>query len=167
MLTYNGTHQVKGVLMSKHISMILALLLGVSCSSSKTARKEVNQEVATTQVKDSAALGSTIDESIQSSKSLNDTQKQELRKIFESNKAKAMELAEQSFKLRAVLVQELLNGKINKKKIGILKRDIKMVEAKRLKNTFDAIEQVTRIVSGDPNKDKFSNHLMGIDRVIR
>ena len=167
MLTYNGIHQVKGVLMSKHITMILALVLGVSCSSSKTARKEVNQEVATTQVKDSAALGSTIDESIQSSKSLNDTQKQELRKIFESNKAKAMELAEQSFKLRAVLVQELLNGKINKKKIGILKRDIKKVEEKRLKNTFDAIEQVTRIVSGDPNKDKFSNHLMGIDRVIR
>ena len=153
--------------MFKNITMILALVILASCSSSKTARKEVNQEVASTQVKDSAALGSTIEDSIQSSKSLNEAQKLELRKIFEANKAKAMELAEQSYKLRAVLVQELLNGKINKKKIGILKRDINKVEAKRLKNTFEAIEPVTRIVAGDPNKDKFTDHLMRIDRVIR
>lgn len=153
--------------MVKNMAMILALLALVSCSSSKTARKEVNQDVASTQVKDPAALGSAIEESIQSSKSLSNAQKIELRKIFESNKAKAVELAEQSYKLRAVLVQVLLSGKINKKKIGILKRDIKQVEANRLKNTFQAIEQVTKIVAGDPNKEKFTNHLIGIDRVIR
>lgn len=153
--------------MFKNILLITALVFTVSCSSSKNARKEVNQEVATTQVKDPSALGSTIEESINSSKTLTDAQKQDLRKIFEANKAKAVELAEQSYKLRGVLVHELLNGKMNKKKIAILKRDIKSVEGKRLKNTFDAIEQVSKIVSGDPEKGKFTDHLIGIDRVIR
>jgi uncharacterized protein YcfL len=153
--------------MFKYIVMILALVLFVSCSSTKKARKEVRQEVAANQVTDPKSLGSTIEDSINNSKSLNETQKQQLRKIFDSNKAKAIELAEQSYKLRGVLVEELLNGKANKKKISILKKEIKSVEAKRLKNTFEAIEQVTKIVSGDPNKEKFTNHLIGIDRVIR
>jgi hypothetical protein len=149
----------------KSIIVFCLTFILISCSSTKEVREEVNEEVAQTRVKDSKALGETIEELINSSKHLNEAQKKQLNKIFVSNKARAQELAERSFKLRAVLVEELLSEKINRHKIGVLKREIKQIENLRLKNTFDAIEQVSSIVNTHPERSKFATHLKGMDRM--
>ena len=151
--------------MVKIIIISLSFVLLTACSSSKVAREEVNQELAETQVKDPKALGQTIEELIQTSKHLSEKQKSQLQEIFAANKKRAQELAEQSFKVRAVLVEELLSGKIDRRKVSLLKRDIKKIENLRLKNTFDAIEQVSSIVSTHPDRTKFAEHLKSVERM--
>jgi Spy/CpxP family protein refolding chaperone len=145
--------------------LCLSLVLLTACTSSKIAREEVNQDLAETTVKDPKALGQTIEELINTSKLLTPKQKNQLQEIFAANKNRAQQLAEQSFKVRAVLVEELLSGKIDRRKVSLLKREIKKIESERLKNTFDAIEKVSSIVSTHPDRSKFAEHLKGVERM--
>ncbi len=147
--------------------LMLSIFVLTSCASQKKEEKIVEAKAAQTTVHDSKALGSKIHDLIANSKTLTETQKAELTKVLESNKKKAEELTEKSYAFRAVLIQELLSGKVNKKRVSILKKDIKEVEAQKLKNTFDAVEKITDLVSDHPDKDKFAEHLMIFDRPIR
>lgn len=149
----------------KHVFfLILALFLVASCSSHKNERKIVEAKAAQTTVHDSNALGSTINDLITNSKNLTDAKKDEIRKIFQVNKQTADELTQKSYSFRGVLIQELLSGKVNQKRVDILKNDIKDVEAARLKNTFDTVEKVSALVSDHPEKAKFAEHMMMMDK---
>lgn len=144
----------------KIILSLVTVLFLASCATKKD-RQAVSKEVAAeTSVSDAKTLGKTIHEVINSSKHLTDAQKAELNGILEVNKQTAMSLSEKSYKLRAVLIKELLAGKINKKHVRIIKKDIKKVEAARLKNTFDTVEKITRIVSNHPENQQFADHLI-------
>lgn len=143
----------------KIIVSLIAMLLLASCSSKK-AREEVRQEVAAeTQVSDAKSLGKSIEEVINGSQHLTAAQKAELHKILAENKATAMKLQEESYKLRSVLIKELL-GKLNRKHVKIIKKDIKKVEAARLKNTFDTVEKISAIVANHPENQQFADHLI-------
>lgn len=133
--------------------VILVALTG--CASKKNAQKEIKEKAAQSTVSDGKALGATIHELIQSSKTLSEVQKKELEQIMAANKQTADALTEESFKYRSVLVKELLSGNIDKKKVNILKKDIKNIESKKLKNTFDTVEKITAIVSKQPDTEKF------------
>ncbi len=147
----------------KSIFYILVLCLAVSCASKKSDEKEIEQEAAQTNVTTSQALGGTIHDAIANSKTLKDAQKEELTKILESNKQRSIELSEQSYKYRAVLIQELLNGKATDARIKILENDIKKIEDLRLKNTFDTVKKVSAIVSSHPDKHEFAEHLINME----
>ena len=56
---------------------------------------------------------------------------------------------------------------MNRKRVSILKKDIREVEAAKLKNTFDTVEKISDMVSDQPNKDKFAEQLMIFDRHVR
>lgn len=148
------------------VSLTLLSLLTVSCAT-KSEKQSVHEEAAASEVRDPKALGETIEHHIDVSKTLTDAQKAELHKIIDENKKKAMELQEKSFQFRSVLVKELLSGKISKKRIQIIKNDIKRIEQARLANTFEAIEQISRIVANQPDKDFYSNELMVPERAVK
>jgi len=150
------------ILLFLSLSLFLA-----SCSSHIKEEREVEETAAHTKVTDSKTLGGTIHELIRSSKTLSSDQKKELELIVEENKHKANKLTEKSYKYRAVLIQELLSGNINQEKVKILKQDIKKVEIERLKNTFDSVEKISAIVSKHPDNEKFSEHLLNIERAGR
>jgi hypothetical protein len=144
--------------------LMLSLFVVTSCASQKREEKIVEEKAAQTTVHDSNALGSKISTLIANSKDLSEAQKAELTKIFQMNKKTAEVLTEKSYAFRGVLIQELLSGKVSQKRVEILKKDIKEVEAARLKNTFDTVEQISSLVSNHPEKDKFAEHMMIMDR---
>jgi hypothetical protein len=143
---------------------LLVMLTVVSCASQNKEELDIQAKTQASEVTDGSALGNSIHSLIQSSKTLTVAQKAELEKIMEVNKVTAEKLGTQSYKLRAVLVNELLSDKINPKQVKQLKKDIQEVEALRLKNTFDTVEKISNIVQTHPDNEQFANHLILIDR---
>ncbi len=151
----------------KKILPLLLLVTLASCATQK-AEKDIEQKISQEgSTADGATLGKTINDLITSSKTLKPEQKKELEAIIAANKARAEKLANDSYKFRSVLIKELLSGKPNKKEVALLKADIKKIEADRLKNTFDAIEKISNIVSAHPEHDVYIKHLMSIDRLSK
>ncbi len=151
------------------VSVILLTFMLASCASKVEIKKEeevVEEKAVQSNVKDVTALRGTIQHAFEES-NLPADKKSQVRKILDENKARSIELTEKAYEYRAVLIQELLSGKINPKRVKILKADIKKIEDLRLKNTFDTVEQISAIVSDHPDKDKFTDHLINYERAIR
>lgn len=148
--------------------LLLAILTTlVSCATKKT-KQVVAEKVAQESTTTPKSLGHTIHDLIESSKTLTDAQKTELRSIISKNKETADSLNAESFKYRSVLIKELLSGsKINKKEVYVIKKNIKRIEQAKLKNTFDTVEKITAIVSGTADKDQFADQLLKIDLLPR
>ena len=150
----------------KTILSVLILLLAMTGCASKT-KKEVKQKVEQSNVTGPEKLGMTIQETINSSAFLTASQKKELEDIIAQNKKTAEELSAESFKHRSVLIQELLTEKINHKKIRVLKKSIKNIEDLKLKNTFETIEKISKVVARNSDRQNFNNPLLYIDRSYR
>lgn len=151
----------------KTIVFLLSLTVLASCASKKV-QDEVRAEVAQETSSNKDSLGQTINDQINNSTTLTEDQKKQLVEILRINKETAEKLTEESYKLRAVLIKELLSAKMNSKKISIIKKDIKKIEAARLKNTFDTAEKIGKIVNKNPeHSDAFVDHFMILDRPNR
>lgn len=148
----------------------LAFFFAVSCSTHKNEKRKIEKEVSESNVSSPQALGTEINDLIENSKTLTQEQKEELRSILDANKKLAMELSEKSYKYRGVLVNELLSGKADAARVKILENDIEKVEKLRLKNTFDTVKKITRIVKGQPDNKEFAPHLIhpeGASQMLR
>lgn len=150
----------------KSVILVAVVLLSVSCSTKKH-KAEIKQQVEQSQVKDSATLAVTIDDAIANSKTISAEEKQKLQDLLAANKQKAMALTEESYKMRGVLIEELLSGKMSQKKVKIIKKNIKRIEGEKLKNTFDTVDQITKIVSKYDDRGVYAQPLMILDRPIR
>ena len=144
--------------------LIFSLLLLTNCASQKREQRIIEEKAAHTKVHDSNGLSKEINDLISNSKSLSDIQKKEISRIFLMNKKIAEELTQKSYAFRGVLIQELLSGNVNHKRVEILKKDIKEIETARLKNTFDTVEKISNLLTDHPQKDKFAEHMMILDR---
>lgn len=141
------------------LSLMCTFILG-GCSTYKQDKNEIRKKAAESQVSDSQSLGGTIQELIQNSTTLNESQKSQLESILAINKQIAEELSQESFRYRSVLIQELLSGSASAKKIKIIKKDIIRIEDARLKNTFDTVEKISQIVSKDPESKKYAERII-------
>lgn len=150
----------------KTIFTILILSLVMTGCASKT-KKEVKEKVEQSNVTSPQKLGQSIQETINSSEFLTAEQKKELEEIIAENKSQADALAAESFKHRSVLIQELLSQKADKRKIRVLKRSIKQIEDNKLKNTFETIEKITKVVSRNSDRENYNTPLLYIDRSFR
>ncbi len=143
----------------KSLIIVLSLVIA-SCSSYQKDKQEIREKAAQSTVSDPKALGTSIQDLIQNSKTLNEDQKTKLQDIIAQNKTKAEELAQESYRYRSVLIEELLSGNASQKKVKIIKRDIKRIEDARLKNTFDTVERISQIVMNDPENKKFADEML-------
>ena len=149
------------------LSLIIFLAL-TACASQNKSEIEVEKKAANETTTTGQNLGTTIHELIQSSKTLSPAQKIELEGIVAINKQRAEDLSAKSYKFRALLIKELLSGRpVNNKEIRIIKKDIQKIEAERLKNTFDTVEKISVIVSAHPENEKYTKHLIFMERAIR
>lgn len=149
----------------KTIILITLALFFVSCAH-KEHKKEIKQQVEQSTVKDPAALTMTIDDAIEKSPNLSAEEKKKMHEIIAANKQRAMALSEESFKLRGLLIEELLSGKMDRKKVNLLKKNIKKVEGDKLKNTFETVETISRMVSKNEDRADFADPLMGMERPL-
>ena len=143
----------------KAFILVMTLLTLVSCASNKD-KQDIQNKVATESATDASSLGNTIKDLIASSTTFTEAQKKELEVIMMANKKKADELTEESYKSRSVLIKELLSGKIDMKKVSILKKNIKKIEDAKLKNTFDTVEKITAIVANHPEDKEFAEQIV-------
>lgn len=149
----------------KTASLLLCLVL-MSCSTTKIEQSKIDSKVANeSSVTDGKTLGQSVHDTINASKTLDDKQKGELNTLFIETRETMKGLNEKSFKLKSVLVKELLSGSENRKQIKLLKKDIKKVESERLKSTFAAFDKISKIVRKDADAQVYTDHLMNMDRL--
>lgn len=145
-------------------SLVLGFLL-VSCSSVKTEEKKVDDKLAAeSTVYDGKSMGDSIREAIRTSATLDEKQKEKIESILAETKLKNKAMLEKSFKLRSVLIKELLSGQVNQKQLKLLKKQIRKTESLRLKTSLTAIDQISSIVKKDPKAEMYVNELMFYDR---
>jgi uncharacterized small protein (DUF1192 family) len=142
--------------------IVLSFVL-VSCSSAKKEKASVEQKVAVSKVDSPQGLSKTIEDHIESSTSLTEEQKTALRMILGENKRRAEELTTESFKNRGVLIQELLSGKYTPQRVTILQKEIERIEKLRLKNTFDTVKKISKIISGQPDLNQFADEMLHME----
>ncbi len=145
------------------LTLIIFSIALTSCSSTKKDKESVQQKVASSTVNSSQSLSQTIQDHIENSKTLTDSQREELRKILGENKALAEQLMEESYKNRGVLIQELLTGKSTPKRVTILEKEIERIEKLRLKNTFDTVKKISKIISGQPDVNQFAEEMINFE----
>ncbi len=143
------------------------LILGTVSCASRNDKAEIRKEAAASQVKDPKALGELIDQAINNSTHLTAEQKKELEKIIAGNKQKATALSEETYKYRSVLVQELLGETPKASRVKYIKKDIERVEKERLRNTFETIEAISKVVSKSSDRNRFTEALIFLDRPSR
>ncbi len=144
-------------------SLLIFSLVLASCASTKKEKAAVQEKVAESTVNSPQSLTLTIEDHIENSQTLTDSQRTELRQIIAENKKVAEELSAESFKNRGVLIQELLTGKSNPKRVKILEREIERIEKLRLKNTFDTVKKISKIVSGQPDLNQFAEEMTRLE----
>ena len=131
----------------------------VSCSTPDNERQIQDQAARETAVSDGTTLGATIQDLIRDSKTLSASQKKELEGIIAVNKSTADALSEKSFKFRSVLIKELLSGKVDSKRLELIKKNIKEVEEAKLQNTFDTVDKISNITSPGSRSKKYVERL--------
>ncbi len=145
-------------------TLIIFSIVLISCSSTKKDNEAVHQKVAASTVDSPQSLSQKIVDLIDNSQTLSDSQKIELRGILGENKRLADELQAESFKNRGVLIQELLSGKSTPQRVKILEREIERIEKLRLKNTFDTVKKISKIIYGQPDLNRFAEEIIRLDR---
>lgn len=147
------------------LSLVLLMSLAVGCAGNKAAREEVKQKVSQEHVAGGRDFFNRILEIINTSETLNTDQKQKLRGLISEVGQKNKALFQESFKLRSVLLQELVSANVHQKEVRILKKKIKQTESERIANIFTAIDKVSAIVSKDPGREKIMQEFLQIDHV--
>lgn len=151
--------------MKTSIFLVLLLVLTVGCSSRKEARQEVEKKVSQESVTDGRSMASKVHAMIHGSETLNADQKAKLHAIVNEVSQKNKALTEEAFKLRSVLIKELISGKVNNKQVKILKKKIKKAENERMKNSFQAMDKFSQIVSKDPKREEMMLEWIQFDRI--
>ncbi|MES2527024.1 MAG: hypothetical protein V4598_08040 [Bdellovibrionota bacterium] len=144
-------------------TLIIFSIILVSCSSTKKEKASVQEKVASSTVNTPQGLSQTIVDHIENSQTLSEAQKVDLRAILGENKRLADELMTESFKNRGVLIQELLTGKSTPKRVKILEKEIERIEQLRLKNTFDTVKKISKIISGQPDAHQFAEAMINME----
>jgi hypothetical protein len=147
-----------------NVMLSLILLVTLTSCASKNQNRDIKAKAEASTVSDSKALGTTIHDLINNSKTLTASQKTELQDLLAVNKKRAEELTEKSYQFRSIMIKELLSGKVKQNNIRLIKNNIKKIEAAKLKNTFDTVEKITAIVAAHPDNAQFAEHLIQIER---
>lgn len=147
------------------LSLALLMSLAVGCASNKAARQEVQEKVSQEKTTGGRDFFHNVLEIINTSETLNADQKQKLRILVTDIGQKNKALFEESFKLRSVLLKELVSGKVHQKEVRILKKKIKKTEGERISNIFSGIDKISAIVSNDPGREKIMQEFLQIDHI--
>ncbi len=152
--------------MNSLLPLIILAFISIGCAS-RQDKHEIKQKAKLSTVNGPQALGASIQNAIHSSKHLTGDQKKELEGIIALNKKTAEELSAQSYKFRSVLIEELFKNELDGSRIRFIKKNIQQIERKRLKNTFDTIEKISKIVSDNSDKENVSEALKNFERSFR
>ena len=122
---------------------LLPLLQG--CASTAVEKKidvRVDQETIQTR----ADLNKETDDLIRNTPDLNDDQRAKLITLRDRTQVQAEEIRENSLKLRAVLVHDMVAKNYDENEVELIKTRIRKLERERLDIFFKAVEQANTIL---------------------
>jgi hypothetical protein len=141
------------------MKLLLSLAIFFLSSCAATPERQIRQKLAMEgTVHDGTSMRENVLSAINDSRTLSTQQKSVLNKILSKVSNENKELSARSFKLRAILIKELIKQDVDQQEVWQLKRDISQAERKRLKNTLRAMSDVSKTVGNDPETDWYMEH---------
>ena len=139
----------------------------ISCAQHKVAEQKVEREVKEVVITKNETVSETVREFIIKSNSLTEDQKTKLLDLQTKTHAQSLFLKEEIEKSRIVLIQTVLEPKMNEHEYRILKKKITALEKKKLENGFNAISVARNIIEPQKNIDKRNFYNAFMNRQIQ
>lgn len=133
--------------MLKGLIAALSLAMLASCAGQKAAVQKVEEEIRNESVVKAEDVSSNARTYITNSSRLTADQKSSLLALQDKSEAEAKSISEQINKAKMVLVKTLLEPKVNKKEVSILKKDLRKLSKKQIEATLGTIESARKIIS--------------------
>ena|ERR1700722_1988711 len=141
--------------------MSLALALAACASSDKKLDEKLSQE---TTVTNQTQLHSEAGDLIQKSKGLSAEQKTQLMTLRDSVRKEMAKVQNDSVKLRAVLIKDVMAQNYNPDEVADIKDRMRKTEEKRLALTFNAVDRANDIIGRSPidDRDMFFDNMFAV-----
>jgi hypothetical protein len=148
--------------------IFLMIVIGIcGCSSDAKREKHIRQGLSQEEnVVDANTLRIDINKTINESKTLTDQQKVQLQAILEEAKVKMASLIQDSSRLKAVLVKEILSGKVDTEELRIIKKRIRSLDSKKTKFSFEAIDKIAKITMKDEDQRLYIEDMLYYNRAM-
>ena len=151
--------------MMKNLMSVFAMggaaLLAQACSHGSTS-DHLDQKVATEVApRNSAEMRIEARSAIDSAPNLTPNQRSQLKSLGAATSQQMTELRDQSLKLRAILVQDIVSANYNPREVNQIKQRIKRVEDQRLSVMFSAIDSANEMIGRSPNNKEMIEELTG------
>lgn len=140
--------------MKRKMTVIIGSLLILSmagCAEHKAAEKKVDNEMKEASLPKSETVAESARDMITKSKKLTEDQKKKLLSLEEKTYSKNAALQDEIVKAKIVLIQTVLEPKMNKHEYRILKKKIAKLEKERTENGFKAILEARDIIEPKMN----------------
>lgn len=130
---------------------VLALASLTGCAEHKVAEQKVEKEMKEVSIPAKETIAESAHDLIMKSDKLTDVQKKKLLELQEKTHTQSVSLTEQIEKAKMVLIQTVLEPKMNEHEYAILKKKISKLEKERMENGFKAMKEARNII--DPKKN--------------
>jgi hypothetical protein len=142
--------------MKFNMKLLASLFLVASlsgCAQHKVADQRIEKEVKDMVIPTNKTVAETARDFIMNSNQLTDIQKTRLLDLQMKTQAQSTYLKEEIEKNRIVLIQTVLEPKMNQHKYLLLKKKITVLEKRKLENGFNAITIARNIIEPKDNTD--------------
>ncbi len=125
---------------------VLMILTFASCASKETKETVETQVMQETVVKKDELKENTL-EYISNNQNLSEAQKKKLRSLHESSSKEMTMLNEEIIKTKMVLVKTLMEPKVSRSKVAVLRKDLKKLEKKRMDTSLSSFDKAQNIIT--------------------
>jgi hypothetical protein len=130
----------------KNIFVIAILSLAIGACASKQDKKLTAKVSEEKSIQSNAELTSQANDTIKNSPNLNDEQKSKLMALRAEMTTQSNALRDESFKLRSVLIKDLISKDEHVNEVKLIKARLRKIEDQRLDVLFGAIDQANIIL---------------------
>lgn len=130
----------------------LLLVMLASCASQKAAVKKVETEIRNETVVKQEDVAANARAYITNSSKLTAEQKTSLLALQEKRQSEQKNISEEINKVKMVLIKTLMEPKVNRKEVSVLKKDLRKLGKKQIETSLAAFEEARKIIS--PMKDQ-------------
>ena len=135
--------------MKKNLSLLTTLVVTLvisSCAHNKATEQKVENEIKNVTSSQTKSIAETVKEQIAAS-NLSAEQKQKLMVLEEKAHAEHVAITDEIERTKVVMIQTVLEPKMNQKEFSILKNKIIALDKKRLANGFKNAAEVRKIIA--------------------
>lgn len=158
--------------MKRSIALLVSMFLVASlssCAHRKAVEQKVDKNISEVVIEKNETVGDAMRDMVNKSDKLTDDQKKNLLALQEKTHAQNVSLREELEKTKVVLMQTVLEPKMNQKEYSLLRKKINKLEKQRLENGFKAINEIRNIIAPKKNvesreiyKNLINSHLQEI-----